>query len=440
MFRCPIMLCDAARAIILSCICFGPAFIAATSPNAADGGEAWAGSPSPGSASHASSDLHRSRSAHVETGKVGAKSLLSNYPTAFEFLPSDFMQEMNFSTNAHWGWYTVSLATASLIVGIIYTNRGRFTCGAIILYVLALSSMSNLIKNVYVFHEFTYPQWLTASHFCTTAVISFLVLVWRSPTISIPTASTLCCGILPVGMVFGLSIGFANRGLLYCNAYFYEMFSAMTCLVTAGMGACLGRPLGAALIPPLLLITIGLLIVASGEVEFSLLSVVFIFLAMVFRGLKAQLQNLLMSPDGGFQQLDALELVFWSSLICFAFMATLSVIQEGTTPFIAVQDLSTFRAVFASAAAACVLNISALYVLKELGPVAQQAVGTLKGVLAIVSSVAVFGEMPSVQEVFGYGLLIIACTWYNRVDAQQKREAARSRAKEDTPLVGPKTV
>merc|ERR1719379_534417 len=103
-------------------------------------------------------------------------------------------------------------------------------------------------------------------------------------------------------------------------------------------------------------------------------------------------------------QLDPIELTFWTATVCFAIMMVWSLAVEGLKPFVKVADLPTLLAVLITAAAATVLNIAALFVLKEVGPVAQQIVGNLKGVLACMAAVAAFGEQITAQQMIGYSI------------------------------------
>merc|ERR1719321_1434703 len=97
-----------------------------------------------------------------------------------------------------------------------------------------------------------------------------------------------------------------------------------------------------------------------------------------------------------------------------------SLAVEGLEPFVLVAEWHTCLAVLVTAAAATVLNISALFVLKEVGPIAQQIVGNLKGVLACMAAVAAFGEEITLQQVFGYSIVVGCTFWYNRTDAAIK--------------------
>jgi len=62
----------------------------------------------------------------------------------------------------------------------LYASRGFVTVASILSYVGALSSMSVLIRNVYVGQNFKYPQFLTATHFVATAMVGASILLYRN--------------------------------------------------------------------------------------------------------------------------------------------------------------------------------------------------------------------------------------------------------------------
>merc|ERR1719324_289227 len=118
--------------------------------------------------------------------------------------------------------------------------------------------------------------------------------------------------------------------------------------------------------------------------------------------------------------MDPVEVAVWTSLTCLVLMGIWSAMTEGLEPFSKIFVLPTFLAVLYTCVGASILNIAALFVLRELGPVTQQVVGQLKGILAILGAVAAFGEVITMQQIVGYSLLIQALlgttrrTWTSR--------------------------
>merc|ERR1719421_997841 len=249
--------------------------------------------------------------------------------------------------------YGVSVIMLGAIVTAIYYNRGMGTVAKILTYIYALSSMSVLIRNVYVNHDFNFPQWVTASHFLATGLTGLAVLMHRRMTegkeITVPSPETFYKGIGPVGLTFALSIGFANRGLMYTNTHFYEMIASTSMLVTAGVGVLMGKAFNMKLLPPLMVLTLGLCVVSAGELQFSVLGFACIAFGTVMRATKVQLQNILLSADSNMTVLDPIELTVWTSTVCFSIMMVWSLVVEGLEPFVKVTELSTMVAVLMTA-------------------------------------------------------------------------------------------
>ena len=127
--------------------------------------------------------------------------------------------------------------------------------------------------------------------------------------------------------------------------------------------------------------------------SFSVIGAVCILSATFCRASKAQIQGILMSPTSGMKQLGPVELVTCMSLVSLAIMLVWSASVEGMQPWKQILSAKVFFAVLIAALNASVLNIASIFVIRSLGPVAQQCVGQLKSVLCCVGAVAAFHEV-----------------------------------------------
>lgn len=351
-----------------------------------------------------------------------------------ELMPSDFnpksMQAVVVPA------YGLCLLTIGGILCLMYWHRGPFVAVSILLYVGALSTMSVMIRNIYLTYNFGYPQFVTSFHGLCTALTGLAILSYRSATtgqkITVPTPKTFVTGIGPVALFFALALGCSNLSLLHGNAHFYEVMSSMNIPMTFSLGLAMGRPTNLKLLPPLMLVTFAIAVTAFGEIKFSILGAVFVAAGVFFNAFKAQLQNLLLNPNSMSQVFDPVELVFWTSCLTFLILLVWSLIAEGVAPWNNFWNMGTVAAVLISCVNAAILNTSGLYVMKEVGPVAQQIIGQIKGVLACLGAVAAFGEVITMQQVVGYALIIIGAQWYNQTDWQARQDAKEAEA-EKTP-------
>merc|ERR1719158_1943976 len=201
-------------------------------------------------------------------------------------------------------------------------------------------------------------------------------------------------------------------------------------LVTVGIALLLGRGFDLRLMPPLGLITLSMLIIAFGEIKLSALGLLACVGGVVMRATKATMQHSLMGGSE-WKSMDPVEVAVWTSSTCFFLMMGWSLATEGVTPMVEILALGPFLAVLYTCIGASILNIAALFVLRELGPVAQQIVGQMKGLLAILGSVAAFGEQVTMQQMIGYGVLLCGIFWYNRIDMAIKEEKSMKQKEAD---------
>lgn len=311
------------------------------------------------------------------------------------------------------------------LIAMVYYERGLHTIVSIMALVVSLSLMSNTIKEIYV-HDFKYPQFITACHQIATCTVTFTILICRRAStgqkITYPTVATVMTGLGPVAVSFAASLGCSNLALLYTNTHFYEMLTPMNAIVTFSLGVALGRKTSMKLLGPVLCVTATVPLIAFGDLQFSMLGFAFAFSGVFFRATKAQINSMLMSAGAMSQTFDPVELACWMTTLTFGIMVIWSSVEEGLSPYKAIGNVSVIIPLLISCMNAVVLNMSVLFVMKEVGPVAQQVLGELKGALACLGAVAAFGEVISIQQIVAYALSMVAIKWYNQVDTELKAE------------------
>jgi len=360
---------------------------------------------------------------------MAAEELMARMSVFPDLGPTDFKEK---SSRAMWGtishktMYFGAMIAFGAAVAAIYSNRGMFTCMCIATYTVSLVLMSVSIRNCFVSHSFNYPQWLVVMHQLATIIVGAIILKVREnqggKKIEYPTATTLFKGLIPVAMTFALSLGLSNLGLLYANTHFYEMMGTFQVFAVVGLACMLGRPFNGRYALPLCVCTLGLIAVAFGEIRFNLLGAIFVVGGVITRAAKVQLQSMLLAPNQMTQHFDAVELTFWTACITSAIMLAWSTASEGMGPWNDIQDFGTIVAVAATCGAAIILNFCSMFVMKEVGPVAQQLIGQTKGVLACIGGWAAFNEIITLQQIIGYSVVVAGVAWYNHIDLQIKAE------------------
>ncbi len=157
------------------------------------------------------------------------------------------------------------------------------------------------------------------------------------------------------------------------------------------------------------IITIGLVICTTKEVNFDVLGVVFSFGASIFRGAKTIVQKLILSNDPGdakssqFPKLDSVALLFYMAPQAAVMLLISSLVQEGWAPIerILSLDYELYLWLAVNCANACLLNIFNFMLAKAVSPIASQLLGNVKTVLSIFVSAAFFSNSVSPLQFFG---------------------------------------
>merc|ERR1719321_2244026 len=113
-----------------------------------------------------------------------------------------------------------------------------------------------------------------------------------------------------------------------------------------------------------------------------------------------------------------------------------SIFTEGVEPYEQLsgqKGLHVICGILITCFNACILNVSNLFVIKDLGAVATQLCATLKGILIVLGGIAVFGEQVAPMQFVGFLMELGGVFWYNKVDeAMKKQKALEAQAESET--------
>merc|ERR550514_2183661 len=102
-----------------------------------------------------------------------------------------------------------------------------------------------------------------------------------------------------------------------------------------------------------------------------------------------------------------------------------SIFTEGVEPYqqLAGQNaVGVIGAILVTCFNACILNVSNLFVIKDLGAVATQLCAQLKGILIVLGGMAVFGEQVTLIQGAGFLMELGGVFWYNKIDEALKKQ------------------
>jgi len=333
-------------------------------------------------------------------------------------------------TNKLMTAYAIALVVMVAAVTAMFYPMGMNVVCQVVLYVSCLAFVKIALKIVYEY-GFNYPKFITAIHLFISSSAAFIVLFYRmvstGKSIAYPTRNELFMGVLPIAATFGCSIASENSALVFVSAAFSEVVASTNPVMSFSLTWILGMGANLSLIPPICVVVLGCLISVKGEMYFSSMGLALLLLSVFFRGLKAVMQQKLMTGETK-EKFDPVTLMAWTCMFAFLVVAGYSVLSEGYAPIAALSAASDLTgligAILFSAVIACTLNISALFVIKQLGAVGMQMVSQMKSMLVVIGGIAVLGESFTNMQKFGFAVVLSGVYWYSRVNQQSAAQAA----------------
>lgn len=328
--------------------------------------------------------------------------------------------------------YCVALIFMVACVSAMFYPLGPAVVCQVVLYVSCLAFVKIALKIVYEY-GFNYPKFITSVHLAVSSSAAFTVLIYRristGKEINTPTKDELFFGIIPIASTFGFSIASENSALVFVSAAFSEVVASTNPVMSFSLTWVLGMGANMSLIPPIMVVVAGCVISVEGEMYFSSIGLILLFLSVFFRGLKAVMQQKLMTGETK-EKFDPVTLMAWTCMFACLLVFGYSVASEGAAPInalIAAPDLTGLvGAILISAVIACTLNISALFVIKQLGAVGMQMVSQMKALLVVIGGMALLGESFTNMQKLGFAVVLSGVYWYSRVQRAATAAAAKA--------------
>ena len=109
----------------------------------------------------------------------------------------------------------------------------------------------------------------------------------------------------------------------------------------------------------------------------------------------------------------------WSCLFACLQLVVYSAATEGRAPFNALaastDSAGLVSAIVASCIIACALNMSALFVVKQLGAVGMQMVSQMKSLLVVIGGIALLAESFTRLQYVGFAIVLMGVYWFSRM-------------------------
>ncbi|KAH8164392.1 hypothetical protein CIB48_g3858 [Xylaria polymorpha] len=281
---------------------------------------------------------------------------------------------------------------------------------------IALSSSVILFNKWVLFSaKFDYPLFLTTWHmvfatFMTQIMAKFTTTLDSRHRVPMNT-NTYIKAIVPIGIMFSLSLIFGNFAYLYLSVSFIQMLKATNAVATLlatwafGMAAPnLNKLLNVSAI------VIGVAIASFGELKFDGLGFIIQVTGIVCEALRLVMVQRLLSSDEF--KMDPLVSVYYYAPACAVingFFTILIELPRMTTADILQVGLITL---IANAFVAFLLNVSVVLLIGKTNAVVLTMSGVLKDILLVVASMAIFGDPVTLQQYFGYSIALAGLVYY----------------------------
>ncbi|CAD7942799.1 unnamed protein product [Amoebophrya sp. A120] len=277
--------------------------------------------------------------------------------------------------------------------------------------------------------QYDFPIFITAVHMFWCSVMCF-------PFVKVSLTFTEQIRlILPLSMLFAVSVSMGNLSLAYVYPSFSQMVSTTTPLITM----CLHMLVSGARYNSWAMISVpvlsgGFLLCYQHEQNYHILGLLCSLLAAVFRGAKSVLQASLLAD--GAKRLDTVSLLFYMAPYSLLALLGMSLMLEGTGPYtsfyrtrgdessgrtegqFAEGSFITVAALSFTGVTACLLNIFNFLVTYYTGPLVLQILGNVKTVFAIAASILVFGNEVKMEQWLGAAICISGVLLWQRKGKQ----------------------
>jgi len=217
--------------------------------------------------------------------------------------------------------------------------------------------------------------------------------------------------IVPIGVLFSLSLICSNQAYLYLSVAFIQMLKATTPVAVLLVSWVLGtskpsiRVLGNVSI-----IVLGVIIASYGEIAFVLAGFLFQAAGIVFESVRlVMVQKLLSSPE---YKMDPLVSLYYFAPVCAVMNAIVCWYIEGPRLDLEVLLNVGIAPLVLNAGVAFGLNIAVVFLIGKTSSLVLTLSGVLKDILLVATSMIIWGTPVTMVQFFGYAIALAGLVWY----------------------------
>ncbi|KAK3669380.1 hypothetical protein LTR78_010725 [Recurvomyces mirabilis] len=278
-------------------------------------------------------------------------------------------------------------------------------------------SSSVIIFNKWILDtaKFHYPISLTTWHlgFATimTQLMARFTTILDSRKKAPMTGRIYLHKIMPIGVMFSLSLICGNLTYLYLSVSFIQMLKATTPIAvllttwTLRVQEPSLKTLG-----NVSLIVVGVVIASFGEIQFVLIGFMFQLGGIVFEAIRLVMVQQLLS--GAEFKMDPLVSLYYFAPACAVMNGLTALFFE--IPKMSLADLERvgYITLLMNAVVAFLLNVSVVFLIGKTSSLVMTLSGVLKDILLVAASMLIFRDPVSPLQGFGYSIALCGLVYY----------------------------
>ncbi|POS69218.1 hypothetical protein DHEL01_v212388 [Diaporthe helianthi] len=225
------------------------------------------------------------------------------------------------------------------------------------------------------------------------------------------TPHTYGRAIVPIGVMFSLSLVCGNLAYLTLSVSFIQMLKATTAVATLlATWAFRIAPPNIKVLGNVSIIVLGVVIASFGEIKFVFSGFMFQVGGVIFEALRLVLVQRLLS-SGDFK-MDPLVSLYYFAPACAVTNGLFTALVE--LPRLTMDDIYRLgpMVLFANAFVAFLLNVSGVLLIGKTSAVVLTMSGVLKDVLLVFASMILFRDPVTGQQFFGYSIALAGLVYY----------------------------
>ncbi|KAA8641301.1 solute carrier 35 member [Aspergillus tanneri] len=285
----------------------------------------------------------------------------------------------------------------------------------IILWIGLSSSVILFNKWVLASAKFDFPLFLTTWHMAFATGMTQVLAHFTSTLDSrhkIPmTPIKYMKAIVPIGLMFSLSLICGNLAYLYLSVSFIQMLKATNAVATLLATWAFGiAPPNLRTLGNVFLIVVGVVIASFGEIKFDVFGFLIQIGGIIFEALRlVMVQRLLSSAEF---KMDPLVSVYYFAPACAVANGLVMYFME--LPRLTMGDINSLGVVtlIANALVAFLLNVAVVLLIGKTSAVVLTMAGILKDILLVVASMVIFLDPVTMQQFFGYSIALAGLVYY----------------------------